>query len=110
MPSRTPIPVQRALRQLGDNLVAARKLQRLTAAQVGERAGVGRMTVGRLERGEAGVSLEITLRVARALRLMEPMVRASDPYGTDVGRLRADEVLPTRVGRPRRPPERDDTP
>jgi len=93
---------------LGDNLAAARKLQRLTAAQVGERAGVSRMTVGRLEHGQPGVSVEITIRVARALGLMEAMVRATDPYGTDVGRLRADEGLPERVGRPRRRRERED--
>jgi hypothetical protein len=35
-----PIPVQRALRRLGEDIVTWRKLQRLTAAQVADRAGL----------------------------------------------------------------------
>lgn len=37
------------------------------------------------------------LRVARALGVLELLTKALDPYATDVGRLRAEEKLPTRV-------------
>lgn len=98
-----PIPVQRALRQLGEDAVTWRKLQRLTAAQVADRAGVDVKTLRSLEHGEGSTSLENTLRVARALGMLEKFAAALDPYATDVGRLRTDERLPTRVRQPRSP-------
>ena len=41
--------------------------------------------------------MENLLRVARALGVLDLLTKALDPYDTDVGRLRADEELPTRV-------------
>lgn len=96
----TPLAVRRGLARVGENLAAWRKLQGLTAAQVADRAGVHQQTVLRLERGEGGVSLENTLRIARALGLLDRVGAALDPYETDVGRLRSEEALPKRV-RPR---------
>jgi transcriptional regulator with XRE-family HTH domain len=98
-----PIPVQRALRQLGEDIVTWRKLQRLTAAQVADRAGVDVKTLRSLEHGEGSASLENTLRVARAVGVLDKLASALDPYATDVGRLRTDERLPTRVRQPRSP-------
>jgi transcriptional regulator with XRE-family HTH domain len=98
-----PIPVQRALRQLGDDIVTWRKLQRLTAAQVADRAGVDVKTLRSLEHGEGSTSLENTLRVARAVGVLDKLAAALDPYATDVGRLRTDERLPARVRQPRSP-------
>ena len=97
----TPIPVQRALRELGEDIVTWRKLQRLTAAQVADRAGVDVKTLRSIEHGEGSTSLENTLRVARAVGVLHKLAAALDPFATDVGRLRADERLPTRVRRPR---------
>ena len=95
---RTPIPVSRALRTLGEDLGTWRKLRQLTAAEVADRAGVGTSTVLRLESG-AGATLENTLRVARALGVLELITRALDPYATDVGRARSEDSLPARVRR-----------
>ena len=97
-----PIPVRRALRELGDDIATWRKLQRLTAAQVADRAGVAVKTLRSLEHGEGSTSLENTLRVARAIGVLDKFVAALDPYATDVGRLRTEERLPTRVRRSRR--------
>ena len=100
-PWPTPIAVTRALRDLGDDVKTWRKLQRLTAAQVAERAGVSRGTLSRLEQGSGVVSLENTLRIARALGMLDKLAHAIDPYETDVGRLRSEEILPKRVRHPR---------
>ena len=97
-----PIPVRRALRKLGEDIVTWRKLQRLTAAQVADRAGIDVKTLRSLEHGEGSTSLENTLRVARAIGMLDRFVAALDPYATDVGRLRTEERLPTRVRQPRR--------
>lgn len=94
--SRTPAPVTRSLRRIGEDLATWRKLRRLTAAEVADRAGVGVNTVLRLEKGE-GATLENVLRIARALGVLDSLTIALDPYATDVGRLRADEALPQRV-------------
>lgn len=96
MVSRTPAPVARSLRQVGEHLATWRRLRDLTAAEVADRAGVGVSTVLRLERGQ-GATLENLLRVARALGVLDSLATALDPYATDVGRLRADEALPQRV-------------
>jgi len=92
-----PIPVARALRLLGEHVTTWRKLNRLTAAQVAERADISRDTLRAIERGRGTVSTENLLRVLRILGIMDEVVKAADPYETDVGRLRMDETLPKRV-------------
>jgi transcriptional regulator with XRE-family HTH domain len=95
-----PLPVRRALRDLGVDIESWRKLRGLTQAQLGDRAGVTRQTVARLERGDGAVSFEILLRILSALGVLSNLTQALDPYESDVGRLRSDENLPQRV-RPR---------
>jgi transcriptional regulator with XRE-family HTH domain len=104
MASRTPIAVADGRRRIGEQLATWRRLRRLTAAQVADRAGLSRHTVMRLENGE-GASLDSVLRVARALGVLDSFVKSLDPYATDVGRLRSAEALPQRV-RPPRPESR----
>jgi transcriptional regulator with XRE-family HTH domain len=83
---------------MGEDLATWRRLSRLTAAQVADRAGVDRKTVVRMENGHA-ISAESLLRIARALGVLDKFVAALDPYNTDFGRLRAEEALPERVRR-----------
>ena len=97
---RPPMAVVRALRSIGGDVVVWRKLRGLTQAQLADRADISRSTLQRLERGDGAISLENTLRILRALGVLDGVTRAVDPYESDVGRLRADEQLPQRV-RPR---------
>lgn len=99
--SRTPVAVASGLRRIGADLATWRRLRRLTAGQVADRAGISRHTVMRIENGE-GAGLESVLRVARALGVLDSLAGALDPYATDVGRLRSEEALPERV-RPHKP-------
>ena len=92
----TPVPVKRAMREIGQSVATQRKLLGLTARMVAERAGTTPPTISKLENGE-GTTLEITLRVLRVLGLMDGVVAAADPFSTDRGRLMAGEVLPKRV-------------
>ena len=94
--STTPIPVKRSLRVIGRNLATQRKLLGLTAKMVAERAGTSAPTISKLENGE-GTTLEITLRVLRVLGLLDAVAAATDPFGTERGRLMGDEKLPERV-------------
>jgi transcriptional regulator with XRE-family HTH domain len=96
-----PSAVRRALADSARDLTAWRKLRGLTQAQLADRAGIGLNTLRRLESGDGSVSLENTLRVLRALGILDGFSQALDPYESDVGRLRSDERLPERV-HPRR--------
>ncbi|SNY09515.1 Helix-turn-helix domain-containing protein [Paractinoplanes atraurantiacus] len=89
--------VSAAAASIGEQFVAWRKLQGLTAVQVSERAGISRNTLRRVETGDTGVGMQAFLSVARALGVLEAIVKATDPYETDLGRARADEILPMRV-------------
>lgn len=93
-----PLPVRRALEDIGEHLGTWRRLRGLTAVEVAERADVARSTVLRLESGK-GATLEALLRVARALGVLDDITQALDPYRSDIGRQRADERLPQRVRR-----------
>src|SRR5271154_2629384 len=79
----------RALRVFGENATSWRKLQRLSAGTVSARAGISRDTLRAIEAGRGTASLENTFRVLRVLGVLDRVVEASDPYDTDVGRLRA---------------------
>lgn len=97
---KTPIVVANSMRRMGEDLTTWRRLRRLTASQVADRAGVSRHTVMRVENGE-GASMENVLRIARALGVLDLLAAALDPYATDEGRLRSQEALPERVHPPR---------
>jgi transcriptional regulator with XRE-family HTH domain len=97
---RAPIPVRRGIRDFAEHVQTWRKLAGLTQEQLADRAGLNRKTIARVEQGDGAVSSENLLRIMHALGFLDRVVRAADPYETDVGRLRADEQLPRRV-RPR---------
>ena len=53
--------------RLGAAIRDARVRRRLTQAQLAERAGCGKVTIGRLESGDPGVSIGTTLEVLATL-------------------------------------------
>ena len=53
-----------AARVLGLQLAAARRYQRRTTAEIAERAGITRVTLRRIERGEPDVGLGLYFEVA----------------------------------------------
>lgn len=98
MKPRTPASTVLAAKQIGENLATWRKLMGFTAAQVADRAGISRSTLSRLEKGDPAVSLATFLNVCRAVQMpYDGVVSATDPYETDLGRIRSDWKLPQRV-------------
>ena len=93
LPARSRI----AARTMGEHLTAWRKLQGLTAEQVADRVGVTRDTLRKLEKGDPTVGFGVFVDVARVLGTLDEVVKALDPYETDLGRARADQALPKRV-------------
>ena len=96
-----PVKVKLAARQMGEQPSAWRRLLGYTSQEAADKAGVSRDTISRLEHGDPSVSSGTLLGVLRAYSLVEPVLEATDPYQSDLGRARADQSLPQRVRRPK---------
>lgn len=93
----TTIKTKLAAKQIGENIATWRKLYGLTSQDLADKAAVSRATISRLENGDPTVSFETFLNACRALSTLDTVVKATDPYETDLGRIRADQTLPQRV-------------
>ena len=72
MPTPPPLALpseQKLLRGLGERLRLARQRRKFSMALVAERAGLSRVTLHRIEKGNAAVTLGSYLRVMFVLRL-----------------------------------------
>src|SRR5688572_18062200 len=96
--------VARALRKLGHDLSVARRRRRLTMALVAERAFIRRLTLARVERGDAGVSLGIYATVLFVFGMADRIGELADPGRDPVGQGLEEEQLPRRIRARRRPP------
>lgn len=110
-----PIPIRRALKQLGTDLQRARRRRRLTTAMVAERAQISRPTLWRVERGDASVGIGTYATVLWVLGLSDRIGELAAPETDTLGMSMEDERLPQRIsagGRARRfrVPRGDDSP
>ena len=69
---------ERQLQGLGENIRLARLRRDLSAAQVAERAGIGRNAVMKIEKGDEGVSIGAYLRVLIVLGLEQDLFRVAE--------------------------------
>lgn len=74
---------QKILQALGENIKLARKRRKLTQKLISERTGISRVTLGKIEQGERGVSIGHYLSVLAALNLAEDLakVASDDEFG-----------------------------
>src|SRR5205814_3356952 len=92
-----PVPVKRALTKLGEDLSAARRRRLIPMAVMAERAFITRKTLGRVERGDAAVSLGIYVSVLFVLGMVDRIAALVDPTTDRLGILLEDEHLPRRI-------------
>ncbi len=92
-----PASVRSALEKLGEDLSAARRKRRISMAMMAERAFVGRNTLTRVERGDAGVSLGIYATVLFVLGMADRIGELADPLRDRVGATLDEARLPRRV-------------
>ena len=69
---------QRTLDLVGENIKLARLRRDLTAVQVAERAGIGRSTLVKVEKGDAGVAIGIYLKVLFTLGLDKDLLKIAE--------------------------------
>lgn len=95
--STIPIHVNKALKKLGADLKEARIKRRLTMALVEERAGITHITLSKVEKGHAGVSIGIYAKVMFVLGLIDNIYNLAEPDNDSVGKIYDKESLPKRV-------------
>ncbi|TFZ08784.1 helix-turn-helix domain-containing protein [Ramlibacter humi] len=83
-----PEPAAQHLAQLGEQLRQARKRQQVTAAAAAEAAGMSRVTLHRIEKGETSVTVGAWLAAAQALGLELSLADPAQP---------AAQPLPDRI-------------
>lgn len=93
----TPIPVRRAIRKLGRDLSEARRRRRIPMRIIAERASISRATLGKVERGDEGVSLGAYARVLFSLGMIQRLVDLADPKFDILGLGLEAERLPKRI-------------
>ncbi len=92
-----PIPAARALKKLGEDLKNARKLRRITMRPAAERAGISRTTLTKVEKGDAGVSMGVYVKVFFILGLISRLSETADIMFDKPGQAPEAEHLPSRV-------------
>lgn len=84
-------------RDIGENISLYRRMNRIPATQLAERANISADTLNRLEHGDPGVSLGAFLSVCRVLGLDNFIIDATEPSNTDFGRAQLERGVPRRV-------------
>ncbi|MDT8427251.1 MAG: helix-turn-helix domain-containing protein [Pseudomonadales bacterium] len=92
-----PRPVERALRTLGQDISAARRMRRLSQGELAQRIGASLSTVRRMEDGFPGTALHTFLRTLQVLGRLDAMVKVLALENDDLGMELMREQLPQRV-------------
>lgn len=97
-----PIPVKRALRKLGQDIRDARRRRRIPLSIAAERASISRTTLIKIEKGDAGVAMELYATVLFALGLVDRLADLADQKSDTAGLQLEEEHLPQRIRNARR--------
>lgn len=89
--------IDRQLAEFGEHVRGWRMVLGLTAQQVSERAGITRDTLRKIETGDPSAGFGNVAQVLRALGVLDQVVKAVDPLGSDIGRLRAGSLAKKRA-------------
>lgn len=98
-----PIPVQKALRKLGRDINMARRRRNITMALMAERAGISRVTLAKVEKGDPSVSFGAYASALFVLGMTERLEKLVDIGEDIIGQALEEEYLPTRVRFPKNP-------
>jgi transcriptional regulator with XRE-family HTH domain len=91
----------RILEEFGENIKLARLRRNLSSEQVSERAGIGRSTLVKMEKGHPGVSIGNCLAVCKALGLENDFLLVAKD--DELGRKLQDIGLKPRSRAPKKP-------
>jgi hypothetical protein len=92
-----PLPVRRALWKLGHDLRNARRRRRIPLVLAAQRASMSRMTLIKIEKGNAGVALGHYATVLLVMGMVDRLADLADPKNDSVGLQLEEENLPQRI-------------
>jgi len=94
-----PLPVKRALKNLGRDLALARRKRRISSVEMSERLFVSRDTLWRLENGDPTVAVGTLATALFVLQLHDRLNRLAEAAGDTLGLEKEAEQLPKRIRR-----------
>jgi transcriptional regulator with XRE-family HTH domain len=92
-----PIPANRALKKLGSDLADARKRRRIPVRLAAERAGISRITLSKIEKGDPGVSMGSYAKILFIYGMIERLNAIADSSHDLLGMHLEAENLPKRI-------------
>src|SRR5260370_35551476 len=100
-----PLPVQRALKKLGDDISDARRRRRIPTTLMAKRAMISRATLARVEKGAPQVSLGIYATVLFILGLEKHLADLAHVRADDIGLGLDEGRLPQKIDHPQPKPQ-----
>jgi transcriptional regulator with XRE-family HTH domain len=97
-----PFPVKRALKKLGRDLQDARKRRRIPMQLAADRASISRATLGKIERGDDGVSLGAYGKILFVMGMIQRLADLASPSSDELGLGLEADRLPKRIRIPRK--------
>jgi transcriptional regulator with XRE-family HTH domain len=97
METPIPLPVERAIQKLGNDLSLARRRRHISQASLAERMGASLSTVRRMEKGDMRVPIQFFARALHVFGEIQSLENLLDTAKDDIGLTLMDERLPKRV-------------
>ncbi len=94
-----PAAVEKALRQLGQNIRTARLRRKLRLEDVAERVGVSRYVMSDIEKGKPSTAIASYMGALWALGLLEDMQIIADPDRDEEGKILEKSRAPKTAGK-----------
>jgi transcriptional regulator with XRE-family HTH domain len=94
-----PLPVERAIAKLGNDLALARRRRHISQASLATRIGASVSTIKRMENGDMRIPLRFIARALYEFGELDRLASLIDTANDDIGLTLADQRLPRRVRR-----------
>ena len=94
-----PLPVERAIKKLGNDLALARRRRHVSQDSLATRIGASLSTVKRMEKGDVRIPLHFIARALHVFGELDRLTSLIDTAKDDIGLTLADAQLPQRVRR-----------
>lgn len=96
----TPLPVERAIRKIGNDISLARRRRHISQESLAERTGASISTIRRLEKGDMRVPIHFLARVLHVFGEIDALANLLDTAQDEIGLTLMDEKLPKRIRKP----------
>ncbi len=96
-PIPIPMPVERAIRKLGQDVALARRRRRISQASLAERIGASLSTVRRMEKGDVRLPISFFARALHVFGEIQALENLLDTSNDEIGLTLMDEYVPKRV-------------